>query len=293
MNPTCRQTIVIAEEDCAGEFSISCPACKFIHHAGGHLHSFDYRLMDLHTGEMINEGAFSPAHDVYIRDAERVKYCLNCYTLQPLDNFHRHKPRTNSERQGECRMCKKLYNKFKNESRIAEQHHEAAENRRLLSTLSGETAVGSVEGLLDQFSHSCFNCGRSLKDQEGGSGGYHLDHTLPVLLLWPLNLGPTILCRECNGRKSGLWPSAFYDGRTKLGELSALTGIPFKDLSGEPYFNPLAIERLHDKADDIIARWVPYPDKLKNLRTRILDATGEDVFRNARPASLSAIELEL
>jgi hypothetical protein len=292
MNPDCTQTLVVPEEECVGEFSIECPACEYVHSPGGHLHPFDYRLRDLHTGEVINEGPFMPAHEVYVGRAERVKYCLNCYTMQPLGNFDVHSPRPNSKRQGECRMCKKLYNDFKNESRIAEQHHEAAENRRLLSTVSGETTVTSVAELLDEFTHSCFNCGRSLKDKEGGTSGYHLDHTLPVLWLWPLNRGPTILCRKCNGRKSGQWPSEFYRDRAKLQKLSALTGIPFKELNGEPFFNPLAVERLHDEADSIIERWIPYPEKLRGLGARILAATGQDVFRDARPESRRAIGLE-
>lgn len=289
MSPSCEHTLVVLDEDCIGGFAITCPACAFVHFSGGSLHLFDYRLVNTADGQMINEGPFAPTHDAYVNDAERVKYCLYCYTLQPLNNFDRHSSRR-SKRQGECRMCKRLYNDLKNESRLAEQHQEAAENRRLLSALSGETSVDSVDELLNRFAYSCFNCSRPLKDEGGGAAGYHLDHTLPVSWLWPLNHGPTVLCRDCNGRKSDHWPSDFYE-LTKLRELSARTGIPFKDLSGNPFFNPVAIARLRKDPDSIIERWIEYPEKLKNLGTRILAATGEDVFRKARPESLRAIGL--
>lgn len=292
MSPTCTQTLVILDEDCTEHFSITCPTCEYVHFAGGSLYLFDYRLVDKNTGDVINEGPFAPTHDAYVGSAERVKYCLQCYTLQPLSNFDQHSSRPHSERQGECRMCKRLYNDLKNESRLAEQHLEASENRRLLSSLSGETKVKSVGELLERFAFSCFNCSQPLDDQPGGSTGYHLDHTLPVSWLWPLNRGPTILCRDCNGRKSDHWPSEFYDNRTKLQELSARTGIPFEDLSGRPFFNPLAITRLHDEADSIIERWIAYPEKLRGLGTRILAVTGQDVFRDARPESLRAIGLD-
>lgn len=289
MSPSCEHTLVILDDDCSGHFAITCPVCDFIHLAGDTLHLFDYRLTNTDDGTVISEGPFAPTHDAYVNDAERVKYCLYCYTLQPLDNFDRHSSRQ-SKRQGECRMCKRLYNDLKNESRLAEQHQEAAENRRLLSALSGETSVDSIQELLGRFAYSCFNCSRPLEVQEGGVAGYHLDHTLPVSWLWPLNHGPTVLCRDCNGRKSDHWPSEFYE-QAKLRELSARTGIPFKELSGKPFFNPAAVTQLHENADAIIERWIEYPERLRNLGTRILAATGEDVFRDARPESLRAIGL--
>lgn len=292
MSPACTATLVALDDECTGNFSLKCPVCEYVHFSGGSLHLFDYMLMNTETGQAINEGPFSPTHDAYIDNAERVKYCLMCYTLQPLSNFDHHASRPNSQRQGECRMCKQLYNELKNESRLAEQHREAAENRRLLSALSGETAVASIEELLERFDHSCFNCSRPLKNAAGEDDMYHLDHTLPVSWLWPLNHGPTVLCRDCNGRKSDRWPSEFYSDGKQLRELAARTGIPFSDLSGKPFFNPIAVTRLHEEADAIIERWIAYPQKLTALATRILAATGQDVFRDARPESLRAIGLD-
>lgn len=291
LNPECTHTLVALDDECTNHFSIACPKCDYLHFSGGFLHLFDYRLIDTRTDSLINEGPFSPTHESYVGNAEKVKYCLNCYTLQPLSNFDRHSSRPQSKRQGECRMCKGLYNDLKNVSRLAEQHREAAENRRLLSALSGETKIESVAKILERFAYCCFNCSRPLQDQQGGDAGYHLDHTLPVSWLWPLNYGPTVLCRDCNGRKSDRWPSEFYS-REKLKELSARTGITFQDLSGKPFFNPHAVERLRAEADSIIEQWIDYPEKLRALGTRILAATERDVFADASPESLRAIGLD-
>lgn len=291
LSPSCTHLLVVLDDKCTGDFRIECPACSYLHFEAGTLHVFDYRLVNRKTGEAINEGPFEPTHAAYINAAERVKYCLYCYTMQPLDNFDHHKSRK-SGRQGECRMCKHLYNGLKNESRLAEQHREAADTRRLLTVLSGEVKIGTMEGLLDRFEHKCFNCSEPLLDVSGGIKGYYIDHTLPVSWLWPLDHGPTLLCRGCNGKKSDKWPSEFYKEESKLRTLSTRTGIPFADLSGKPFFNPVAVKRLHDEADAIIERWVKYPEKLKTLRLRIDANTGEDVFRDASPQALNAIGLE-
>jgi len=280
----------VLEADCGSGFSITCPACDYLHFDGGSLHLFDYALVHRESGDTINSGPFAPTHNAYLALAERVKYCVLCYTLQPLDSFDRHGSRATG-RQGECRMCKKLYNDLKNESRLTEQHREAAETRRLLTTLSGEIDIGAIDELLAQFEHQCFNCLKPLKNSPGGDDGYYLDHTLPVSWLWPLDLGPTILCRQCNGRKSDHWPSEFYGEVAKLRALATRTGIPFDQLSGPPFFNPAAIKRLQAEADSIIERWVQHPEKLRALKIRIEAATGEDVFRDANPASLRAIGL--
>jgi 5-methylcytosine-specific restriction endonuclease McrA len=290
LNPVCEETLVVLEADCGSGFSITCPACDYLHFDGGSLHLFDYALVHRESGDTINSGPFAPTHNAYLALAERVKYCVLCYTLQPLDSFDRHGSRVTG-RQGECRMCKKLYNDLKNESRLTEQHREAAETRRLLTILSGETDIGAIDELLARFDYQCFNCLKPLKDSPGGDDGYYIDHTLPVSWLWPLDLGPTILCRQCNGRKSDHWPSEFYGEVGKLRALATRTGIPFDQLCGPPFFNPAAIKRLQAEADSIIERWVQHPAKLRALKIRIEAATGENVFRDADPASLRAIGL--
>jgi ribosomal protein S27E len=288
LNAICDQTLVVPEDDCGASFSITCPKCGYLLFDGGSIHLFDYALVHRETGEEINSGPFDPSHRAYLEQAERVKYCVLCYTLQPLESFDRHGSR-HTGRQGECRMCKRLYNGLKNESRLKEQHREAAENRRLLSALSGEYPVGSIDELLDRFDHQCFNCGKSLLEKAGGDQGYHLDHTLPVSWLWPLNHGPTVLCRTCNGRKSDHWPSEFYADPAKLRSLATRTGIRFDVLAGAPFFNPAGVERFKEEADEIIERWVEHPQKLRALRTRVMAATGIDVFADAKPERLRAI----
>jgi hypothetical protein len=291
LNPVCEETMVVPETECEDGFSIVCPACDYLLFDGGALHLFDYALVRKDSGEAINSGPFSPTHRAYLDQAEHVKYCVLCYTMQPLESFDRHKRAKQTGRQGECRMCKKLYNGLKNESRLTEQFREAAETRRLLTALSGESKLGSLEQLLEQFDHSCFNCGKSLLGIPGGDDGYHLDHTLPVSWLWPLDNGPTVLCRKCNGRKSDHWPSEFYRDPAKIRALSIRTGITYQVLANTPFFNPAAIRRFHDEADSIIERWVDHPGKLLALRTRIKAATGEDVLEGAKPESLRAIGL--
>jgi hypothetical protein len=290
LNPVCEETLVVPEADCGEGFSIACPACNYLHFDGGSLHLFDYTLVHRQSEATINSGPFAPTHNAYLALAEQVKYCVLCYTLQPLDSFDRHAARVTG-RQGECRMCKKLYNDLKNESRLTEQHREAAEVRRLLTALSGEADIGNINDLLARFEHQCFNCLEPLADQPGGEDGYYLDHTLPVSWLWPLDLGPTLLCRQCNGQKSDHWPSEFYGDVAKLRTLATRTGIPFHQLNGPPFFNPAALDRIRTEADAIIERWVQRPAKLRALRVRIEAATGEDVFRNADSTSLRAIGL--
>lgn len=291
LHPECVATIVAADADCtAADFRIKCPACGYLHFAGGAEHLFEYELRNKASGAVLNEGPFDAAHDAYVGAAERVKYCLNCYTLQPLANFDRHASRQ-SQRQGECKLCKQLYNEFKNGSRLTEQHREAAETRRLLTALAGEADIGSVEELLDAFEHRCFNCERELEDSPGGEDGYHLDHTLPVSWLWPLDHGPTVLCRKCNGAKRDRWPADFYEGDGKrLRALAVRTGISYEVLAGDPTYNPAALQRLREDPDGVIERAIDHPERLQALRTKILGLTGEDVFAGASAKPLRALE---
>lgn len=289
--PTCTNTLVVLDEDCGDGFSFTCDVCGHVLQDGGVEELFDYSLIQVETGEEVAEGKFAPAHRDYLDLAERVKYCLNCYALMPLSAFDRHASRVTG-RQGECRMCKRLYNDLKNWTRLPEQHREAADYRRMFSELSGETRLQEpIVKLLERFDQQCFNCGRELRATPGGIDGYYLDHTLPVAYLWPLNLGPTVLCRTCNANKSDQWPSAFYNNDEKLRLLSTRTGIPYATLAGEPKFNPEQLERLKREADEVIARWVRYPERLRALRNRILDRTGEDVFVDASEQARAAIGL--
>ncbi len=291
MRPSCTETLVIRDDEWAEGFRIECPSCGYVHFDGGSLDVFEYDVRHVESNEVLASGTFSPRHDEYIAAAERVKYCLNCYTLQPLTAFDRHSARA-SGRQGECRICKEIYNELKNPTRLIEQHREAADNRRLLREVSGETTVSGVEELLERFDHQCFNCGKALERDPIGEDGFYLDHTLPVFWLWPLDHGPTILCRVCNAQKADRWPSDFYGEPRKLRALATKTGIPYEVLAGNPAFNEEAISRLEASPDAFIERWVAYPERLRALRDRILVATGRDVFTRASPAARSSIRLD-
>jgi len=115
---------------------------------------------------------------------------------------------------------------------------------------------------------------------------------LPVSYLWPLATGPTILCRTCNGNKSDQWPKAYYKNEGKLRVLSTLTGVPYATLAGDAVFNAEQVARISGDPDSVITRWVKYPARLTNLQTRVLDATGEDIFANASQQARKAIGLE-
>ncbi len=282
--PECTETLVVLESECGPGFDISCPRCGYRHVDGGTGWRFLAEVVNLKTEEVLASANFELAHADYIALAERVKYCILCYALLPLAAFDYHDGRKRSGRQGECGMCKRSYNDIKNHTRLVEQHREAADNRRLLRVLSGEGGSGqrklSVDRLLATFDRQCFNCERELQPTPGGEDGYYLDHTLPVTWLWPLDHGPTVLCRVCNARKADKWPALFYsDGQ--LRSLSTRTGIPYEVLKGEPFFNPEAIQRLRHENDKVIERWAAYPDRLRTLRNRVLARTGEDVFQGA------------
>jgi len=207
------------------------------------------------------------------------KYCIICNSLKPLDAFDRHSSRQ-SGRQGECRLCKTVYNGIKNQSRITDQHREAAQKRRLYVdiTSSGKIDSGTVRA---RFDNKCFKCKCDLSDPKDG----HLDHTLPVSLLWPLTTNnATLLCSRHNSEKAGKWPSEYYYTDKELRELSVRTGISYQLLKGQPQINPDAIKALKKKqfVDSLLAKYAPYIDEIIKVRNRILRMTKFDFFSISR-----------
>ena len=197
--------------------------------------------------------------------------------MKPLDFFDHHSSRT-SGRQGECRLCKKAYNEIKNGTRLSDQHREAAQKRRLLLDVAGSPKINSRE-IEERYNHKCFCCGKDLSPV-ADRHEKPLDHTLPVYYLWPLSTeNATLLCRDCNGSKSGAWPSEFYDD-AHLRRLSILTGFDYDLLAGSPQYNPAAIAALHDpeKVDALLVKFVGYMPEVIKLRNRILRDTGFDFF---------------
>lgn len=280
LNPECTHFIFIREDDLDENFSITCPICGYVHESGGETKFYDYS-MDVQNEngetETVSTGEFTIYHEDYIAEAKQYKYCIVCNTIKPLDFFDNHSARK-SGRQGECRLCKKAYNDIKNGTRLTDQHREAAQKRRLLLDISGNPKIDSKE-IERRYGRKCFNCGKDLSSVTDKKEK-PLDHTLPVYYLWPLSTeNATLLCRDCNGSKSGSWPSLFYSD-SKLRKLSILTGFDYNLLAGEPQYNPDAMEALHDpeKVDALLSKYASYMDEIIKLRNRILVDTGFDFF---------------
>lgn len=287
LNPECDNFIFVKDSDIGENFCIRCPKCAYEHKKGGVTKFFEYSVEVKNSQGDIkidSQGDFIITHKDYIKEAMLYKYCIVCNTLKPLEYFDNHASRT-SGKQGECRLCKKLYNNIKNRTRISDQHREAAQKRRLLIEIAGTPKIDS-EAIEKRFGHKCFCCGKSLKSVASRTEK-PLDHTLPVYYLWPLTSeNATLLCRDCNGKKTGTWPSDFY-GDKKLKELSVITGIDYQLLAGKPKFNPEAIEALHDtsKVDNLLRKFAKYMDDIINLRNRILEHTQYDFFKNSSTIS--------
>lgn len=282
LNPNCTYFIFVRKDDITENFTVKCPQCGYVHEAGGETVFYDYS-MDVNdengNPESVATGQFTIYHDDYIAEAKEYKYCIVCNTLKPIEDFDKHSARKTG-RQGECRLCKKAYNEIKNGTRLTDQHREAAQRRRLLLDITGSPRIDSA-AIENRFHHKCFCCGADLS-HVSSNREKPLDHTLPVYYLWPLNTeNATLLCHDCNGQKSGTWPSQFSGySDTKLHQLSILTGIPYDTLAGPPTYNPDAIAALHDpeKVDSLLVKYAHYMDVVISLRNRILRDTGFDFF---------------
>lgn len=220
-----------------------------------------------------------------IERAARWKYCRVCEWLQPLENFHKHKPGGRSFRSGrqlECRVCKNtLINPDLNPKRTSDQHREAAQRRRLYNLIAGEEGRISSHAVFERFGGQCFNCRKPLVYRSRGMKSFDLDHTLPAKYLWPLNTtSATLLCSECNNAKHDKWPSEFYKPE-QLRALARLTSIDYDLLDGPPQLNPNAIESILANVDRFIEQWIAYPDDIKKLRQLIQEMTSMDIFANA------------
>ena len=280
LNADCQEFITVREDEIWPDFVIACPACAFVHAAGQETKLFDYRLVHRSEGTLIEKGEFVVLHDDYIREAQRLKYCLLCCARKPLDMFDVHNSRR-SGRQGECRLCKTVYNGIKNQSRVADQHREAAQRRRLYRRLSGKFGKIDSRAVFDKFGGRCFKCNRELNYSASGHGDFNLDHTLPARLLWPLDTDKaTLLCSGCNNEKHDRWPSAFYS-LPKLKTLARLTGYGYDLLSGPPRINDAAVEEIQADPDAFIEEWIPYPEEIKKVRNLIQEYANIDIFSEA------------
>ena len=280
LNPHCDAFIFFRKDELNEFFELLCERCGHVHRFGEDEVFYDYKLKNTESDEVLEEGTFSILHDDYVNEAKDYKYCIICCTLKPLDQFDKHNTRR-SKRQGECRLCKAVYNSLKNPTRTRDQHREAAQKRRLYVELAGGGRIDSSE-VYRRFSYKCFKCGADLSQDIQGNSVLrgNLDHTLPAKFLWPLTTeNATLLCQEHNMEKSDKWPSEFY-GNLAIRHLVTRTGIPYKTLAGEPHYNPDALERLRDPefVDELLTKFAPYMDEMIMIRNRILEATDFDMF---------------
>lgn len=279
LNKLCTDFLFVLDEEVSEDFEIECPTCQFVHRAGETETLYDYTLLDRRDNSTIETGEFQILHDDYVREAKGYKYCIVCGALKPLELFDRHSSRRTG-RQGECTLCKQVYNSIKNQTRLTEQHREASQKRRLYTHFKDSTPI-NVVAIKDRFENKCFKCGCDLSgeiDESGSIREGNLDHTLPVFWLWPLTTdNATLLCKDHNSAKAEKWPRVFYND-AELRRLASLTGIEYRVLAGEPFFNPDAMEKLKDEAFvvELFEKFARYPQELLRLRNRILEKTGFD-----------------
>ncbi len=137
----------------------------------------------------------------------------------------------------ECRYCKKFeVNAAHNPKRTLAQMKEDGARRRAFELLI-EALMGGSEQLayrlktgrelsdevVKRFGHKCFKCSKALE------AGWHLDHTRPLALLWPLDHTATALCRDCNSAKRDRPPSAFYTA-SEIRRLASIVGLSEAEL---------------------------------------------------------------
>ena len=181
LNSECKEFIFIRKNEIGSDFEIVCPSCEIVMLSGDETQFYEYELKDRRDNSIIEEGTFTILHDDYIEEAQEYKYCIICNTIKPLELFDRHSARK-SGRQGECRLCKAVYNAIKNKTRLTDQHREAAQKRRMYLNLSGSQKIKS-EDIYKRFGDRCFKCGKDLRGVDAKERP--LDHTLPAVFCGP------------------------------------------------------------------------------------------------------------
>jgi DNA-directed RNA polymerase subunit M/transcription elongation factor TFIIS len=295
LQSSCKNFLFVRKDEINEEFEIECPVCNFTFKSGDETKFYDYKLENFKENEIIEEGEFTILHDDYIDEAQEYKYCIVCNTIKPTYLFDKHSART-SGHQGECRLCKGVYNSIKNQSRISDQHREAAQKRRMYLDLSGQQKIDS-KVIHERFGFKCFKCGKDLSNVESAIER-PLDHTLPIYYLFPLNTNnATLLCRDHNGEKSGKWPSEYYSV-AELKKLSIITGIDYDVLQGKSFYNTEAIENLQKSeiVDALLTKYSAYMDEIIKLRNRLVKEASFDFFKFSKiisPVHIEAADKQL
>ena len=277
LNSKCRTMILVKKDEISHPFEIICPTCGFLLKSGGITPFFDYKLQDTKAKKTLEKGTFSILHEDYVEEAKEYKYCIICNALKPVELFDDHASRK-SGKQGECKLCKRRYNALKNPTRLADQHRESAQKRRLLLDLAGNIKIDTKK-VFERFHYKCFKCGKDLSTCQSDRER-PIDHTLPIFYLWPYTTdNATLLCQDHNGKKQGLWPSEFYT-LPEIRRLSIITGLDYKLIAGSPIYNPEGLSHLQNSefVDSLLSDKARKIDNIIGLRNRILHDTGLDFF---------------
>jgi hypothetical protein len=281
LNPECHNFLFIRNDAIGQNFEIACPDCDYIMRSGDVTVLYDYDLTDTRDNSVRETGEFAILHDDYVAESQEYKYCIVCNTIKLFNFFDQHSSRATG-RQGECRLCKAVYNNIKNQTRLTEQHREAAQKRRLYLDLSGGVQI-NIQQIFERFNYKCFKCGKDLRNVQD-QRERPLDHTLPARYLWPLTTqNATLLCREHNGEKSGKWPANYYSLEEQK-RLAVVTGLSYDLLHGSPQYNPEALTQLQqpEHIDALLVKYGAYVPEIIKLRNRILRDTKIDMFQYSR-----------
>jgi len=167
----------------------------------------------------------------------------------------------------ECRFCKKFeVNAPHNPQRTSAQMKEDGARRRHIELLMEHIYQGTpqlvyreqhgselVDDVWDKFLRKCFSCHAAINSPKR----MHLDHTRPLMMLWPLDESATCLCSNCNIEKSGTPPSIFYSSR-KLEELSSITGLSRTELADQGP-NEEVIDHIENNLDWFFEKFLATP----------------------------------
>jgi len=172
----------------------------------------------------------------------------------------------------ECRSCKKFYvNAPLNPMRDSTQHREDSLRRRALEVLVDKLldrewiyhAFRLKEGrefdvyIWEKFGKKCFKCGRKLQSPNE----MHIDHTMPLAMLWPLDETATCLCSTCNSQKRDKFPVDFYS-ENELRKLAKITGLSLNFLHTRR-INTKALKALKKKIVWFFDEFLMEPDYQK------------------------------
>jgi len=177
----------------------------------------------------------------------------------------------------ECRPCKKFtVNAPLNPLRNTAQRREDSLRRRaaeqlVMHLLNKEWIFYSYRqnhqrefdgDIWLRFDKRCFSCGKELANPKE----MDLDHTMPLVYLWPLDNTATCLCSTCNAQKHDLFPFEFppYQQPGKLEALANITGLDVGLLTRrEKRANPKAVSQLRKEVKWFFDEFLNHPDYQK------------------------------